>query len=267
MDRLEQALEKARTQRRFRAPRAATVPTLPAAETAVWDDAHLEANRIIGHRLRSTEADRLRLLRAQILQTMAERNGKTLAITSPDYGDGKTTLAINLALSIALDHKQTVLLADLDLRKPCIASYLGLDAQAGLTEHLLDGVPLADVLVRMPSPRLTVLPAGRAFDNSSEIIGSPRMATLANELKTRYPDRLVIYDMPPLLTQDDPLAFGPNIDAVLMVVREGTTRLEDLERSLSMLEDRPVLGIVLNDALPNGFLGLRRLLSLIRFQR
>jgi Mrp family chromosome partitioning ATPase len=258
MDKLEKALEKSRRLRDAALPgqtrssvpapsRHETVEAPAADEIGRVDAEHLERNRIVAHLTRSAEADTCRQLRTQVLQIMAKSGYRTLAVTSPNYGDGKTTVAINLAVSIALDLKQTVMIADLDLRKPNLPHYLGIQPTAGLTDYLLDNVPLADCLIRQPFERVTVLPAGRALDNSSEVIGSPKMAALAREMKQRYADRIIIYDMPPVLTQDDPLAFLPQIDAVLVVVRDGVTKAEDLRRCLSILQGANVIGTVLNN--------------------
>ncbi|MDE2029134.1 MAG: AAA family ATPase [Alphaproteobacteria bacterium] len=249
MDRLEKAMEKARQARG--APNGASAQGYAdamAALHATVDVAEdiLDRNRIVAHHPRRPEADIFRILRTQILQAMNKSGFKTLAVTSPRYGDGKTTIALNLALSIALDLKQTVLLVDLDFRKPMIHELLGLPRGAGLTDCLIDEVPIAGCLARLPFERLSVLPAGAPLDNSSEILGSPRMAALARELKTRYPDRLVIYDMPPVLAQDDPIAFLPHVDTALVVVRDGVTREAELKACLDMLDGAPILGTVLN---------------------
>lgn len=262
MDKLEKAVEKARLARAGTAA-ARPVGHAPSAQTTAQppltlekngpfsreQEACFEAHRLIAHKTRSEAADTFRLLRSQILNTMAKENLKTLAITSPNYGDGKTTLALNLALSIALDLKQTVLLVDLDLRKPCVDSYLGLETQKGLTDFLAHRAEMPECLYRLPLERLSVLPAGPQLDRSSEALGSPQMAALANELKNRYDDRLIIYDMPPILAQDDPLAFLPHVDAVLLVVRDGETPIKDLKRCLQILEPANVIGTVLNNSL------------------
>lgn len=262
MDKLEKALQKAREMRQVvgvqavgrdgdrqgaagRGPHVAQA--LPEGSVAMDEDL-LEENRIVAHRTRSAEADLFRLLRAQILQTMAARGFKTLAVTSANYGEGKTTIALNLGLSIAQDQKQTVLLVDMDLRKPSVNAYLGLEKSCGLTDCLAGTAQLSDCLVRLPFARMTVLPAGQQVEQSSETIGSPKMGALAEELKMRYADRLIIYDMPPLLAQDDPLAFLPHVDAVLLVVQDGVTKTSEIKRSLEILASAQVLGIVLNNA-------------------
>jgi Mrp family chromosome partitioning ATPase len=220
----------------------------PPTKTFDVDEAHLEKHRILAHHPRTAEADIFRILRTRILQIMSESGFRTLAITSPNYGDGKTTIALNLAVSIALDLKQTVLLADLDLRKPNLCDYLGIDSRIGLSNYLLHDTPLHECLVRPSFDRLNTLPAGPALDYSSEILGSPKMTALARELKTRYADRMIIYDMPPVLAQDDSIAFLPQVDAVLMVVRDGVSRGYEIKRCLDSLSNANVIGTVLNDA-------------------
>ncbi|HEU0118088.1 MAG TPA: CpsD/CapB family tyrosine-protein kinase [Alphaproteobacteria bacterium] len=263
MDRLEKALEKARQLRESElatqptgagqtvasANRATTGYTRPLnSEPMTVGEAQLERHRVLAHHTRNPEADIFRILRTQILQIMNKSGYRTLAITSPNYGDGKTTIALNLGMSIALDLKQTVLLVDLDLRKPNLHEFLGLERTRGLSDHLLDNVPLSDCLTRLSFDRLSILPAGRPLDNSSEVLGSPKMAALANELKTRYPDRMIIYDMPPVLAQDDPIAFLPHVEATLMVVYDGVTRVNDLKQCLNVLSNANIIGTVLNNA-------------------
>ncbi len=209
-------------------------------------EAVLDRHHIVAHRTRSKEADLFRFLRTQILQKMAENGFKTLAISSPRYGDGKSTTAANLAVSIAQDLKQTVLVVDLDLRKPSLAEYLEIQPKFGLTDYLADKASVQECLVRLPFERISVFPAGKPVDRSSETLGSPQMEKLAKELKGRYEDRLIIYDMPPLLEQDDPLVFLPHVDAFLMVVREGVTTIDEIKRSLDILQSAKVIGVVLN---------------------
>ncbi len=211
------------------------------------DENILDSHRIVAHHASTHESDVIRLLRTQVLRDMAQSNFKTLGITSPCYGDGKTTLAINLAISMAMDVKQTVLLVDLDLRKPCLGRYLGLpESLPGLTQYLAGKTDLSHCLQRLPFERLVVLPVGSKIMRSSEVLGQPRMSALAEEMKNRYPDRLIIYDMPPLLVQDDPLAFMPNIDAALLVLRDGVTKADEIKRCFDILGNTHVIGTVLN---------------------
>ncbi len=207
----------------------------------------LEQHRIIAHLPRGVEADRFRLLRTQVLQAMQQGQMRTLGITSPHYGDGKSTVAVNLALSIAHDLNHIVLLVDLDLRKPRVHEYLGLTVERGLTEYFAGTASVAECLIRTNYPRLSVLPAGKRLDHSSEVLGSPRIAALAEEMKRRYEDRLIIYDLPPALAQDDPLVFLPQMDTTLLVLRTGHTRERDLRATMRALANAHVVGTVLND--------------------
>jgi protein-tyrosine kinase len=262
MDKLEKAMAKAREEREAKLRNGYTSQkpvseqhyqphnlALVSGDDAVpLAESQLEHHRILAHRLRSPEADVYRILRTQVLQIMNKSDFRTLAVTSPHYGDGKTTTSLNLAVSIALDLKQTVLLVDLDLRKPSLDQFLGLENMRGLTDHVVDDVPLQDCLARLPFERLSVLPVGRAMDNSSEILGSPKMAALAEELKDRYRDRFIIYDMPPVLAQDDSIAFLPHVEAALLVVRDGVTKIDDLKTCLTRLSNANVIGTVLNNS-------------------
>jgi protein-tyrosine kinase len=253
MDRLEKALEKARQQRKLAiTPSSPSLAkeertTLPSIGYITLDETQLERHRIIAHRTRCREADIFRILRTQVLQAMGKSNFKTLAITSPHYGDGKTTIALNLAMSIALDSKQTVLLVDLDLRKPSLHRYLNIDPKKGLTDFLLDQASVSDCMMRLHLERLVILPSKTILEKSSEVLGSPKMAALANELRTRYQDRLIIYDMPPLLAQDDTIAFLPHVDAALLVVRDGVTKTHEIKRCVDILANTHIIGTVLNN--------------------
>ncbi len=265
MDRLERALQKARELRRggdaesgkTLAPSAKVAPPTEAAQDAPRPmqsaavhipDSTLEQNRIVARLTRSASADVFRILRTKVLQAMARDNMRTIAITSANYGDGKTTIAANLALSIALDVKQTVLLVDLDLRSPSVHEVFGLKTNVGLTDYIVDNAPVSTCIVRPSFDRLALLPITKPIENSSELLGTPKMAQLAHELKTRYPDRLVIYDMPPLLSQDDAMAFLPQVDGVILVVRDRTTKTEDIDHCLHALDGANLIGTVLNNS-------------------
>ena len=206
----------------------------------------LNRNRIVADSKSNSDSDIFRMLRTKVLRKMTQGNLRTLAVTSPNYGDGKTTIALNLAVSLALDVKQTVLLVDMDFRHPSVHTRLGLKPSVGLSDYILQDAPVSECLVNPMIDRLVILPIAQPFQSSSELLGTPKMVSLAHELKTRYADRIVIYDLPPLLAQDDTIAFLPNVDGVLLVVRDGDTRPEDIKHSLRLLEDTNLLGTVLN---------------------
>jgi Mrp family chromosome partitioning ATPase len=121
-----------------------------------------------------------------------------------------------------------------------------------LADVLLDEEPLEHVLVHPGIGRFVLLPAGRAIHRSAETLTSPRMTALVDELKHRYQSRIVVFDLPPVLTNADVLAFGPSLDALLLVTGEGMTRRHDIEEVIVRLKGAvPILGTVLNHAQPS----------------
>lgn len=273
MERLEKALQKARRQRADlvagqpnwaplvppgEARDARAIPIKPTDVTyretrqTVVADPVLDRWRIVARHKRRPEADIFRMLRTKVLQQMNRSGMTTLAVTSPRYGEGKTTIAVNLALSLAMDVNHTVLLVDLDLRKPSLHRCLGLNPEVGINDFLLRDTPIQSCLLHPGFDRVVILPASRMLGASSEILATPRMVALVEELKSRYPDRMVIYDMPPLLTQDDAIAFLPNVDGVLLVVKEGETQREDVRRAVQLLGDS-LLGTVINCSTEHNF--------------
>jgi len=194
-------------------------------------------------------SDAYRILRTQVLQRLNEKNWNTLAITSPGNGAGKSLTAINLAMSLAREVDNTVLLIDANLRSPKLDKYFDFHTDYGLSDYLLEDKPLGEMLVNPQGvSRFVVLPAGRAIENSSEMLSSPKMQRLVEEVKHRYPSRIVIFDLPPLLESSDTLAFIPNADATLVVIEEGKTLENELKQAFELLEGNEVIGTVLNKA-------------------
>jgi protein-tyrosine kinase len=192
-------------------------------------------------------ADAYKILRTQILHRMRAKSRRTLAITSPSIGDGKTTTSINLAISLARDVNQTVLLVDFDLKRPSIGRYFTGRDSLGLIDCLTGDVELADVLVNPGIERLVILPGGKRIRHSSELLSSPRVVQLVEELKSRYEDRLILFDMPPLFAGDDVIAFLPHVDAVMLVVEDGKVSREQLVHANELLGEKSI-GMVLNKA-------------------
>lgn len=191
--------------------------------------------------------DAYKILRTQVTQRLRENGWNVVGVTSPGHGEGKTLTAVNLAVSLAMETTQTVLLVDSDLQDPTVHQVFGLKNCLGLADYLLDDQPVEDLLIHPGIGRFVLLPGGRALSNSTEILTSPKMLALVEELKHRYPSRIIVFDLPPLLHTADVLAFSPYTDALLMVVEEGKTTGEELQRALALIKgSRPVLGTVLN---------------------
>lgn len=193
-------------------------------------------------------ADQYKLLRTMVLNRTRPMGHNTIEITSFKDGEGKSLTSVNLAITLARESRQNVLLVDMDLRRPSMHSILGIGPKPGLKDYFVNGIPLKDILIHPGIERLTVLPAGGRMDNSTEIIGSSRMENLVREIKNRYPDRYIIFDAPALSTCSDPLVLSAYADAILLVARANHTTTEDITSGMALLKDKNVLGIVLNDS-------------------
>lgn len=192
--------------------------------------------------------DAYKVLRTRVLQKMRERGWNTLAVTSPDARAGKTVAAINLAISLASEVNQSVLLVDANLRSPSIHQYFGLSPKLGLADHLLDQVDTGKMLLQPKGlGQLTILPGNRPVINSAEMLSSPQMAHLVEQLRRQDTTRIVVYDLPHLRTPDT-LAFAPLVDAVLLVVEAGGTTDEALRSAAEHLHGTPIIGTLLNKA-------------------
>jgi protein-tyrosine kinase len=214
--------------------------------TVAVDMDTLRRNRLIVAGCDESLTEAYKLLRTQILHLTKPESRNTLMFTGPLPNEGKSLTSINLAIAISQKVGQTVLLVDGDMRNPSIHRYLDLPSGPGLIDHLTSGYPIADCLVHPEGlANLVVLPAGLPTAKSIELLGSPLMADLVQELKHFYPDRYVLFDLPPLLYAD-PLAFAPLVDGIILVVAAGSTPREEIARALAMVQEFPVLGCVLN---------------------
>ena len=211
----------------------------------------LREKRVIVGDTNDSISDQYKVLRTHVLQRLKTNQWNSLAITSPNEGCGKTLTSINLAISLAREVNHSVLLVDLDLRRPSIHHFFFQDEQPGISDYLTEEVELSDVLFNPGLDRLVILPGNKPFTNSSEMLSSPKLVQLVEDLKNRYPNRMVIFDMPPVLSCDDVIAFSPYIDAVMLVIEEGITRKDEIKRAIELLGDSNILGTVLNKSKAN----------------
>lgn len=209
---------------------------------------HLERNRIVAYNKNSNMGSAFDLLRTQVLKIMEENGWRTLAITSPTPEAGKTVLAINLAMSIAHHTTKTALLVDFDLRRPRVGACLGLPMEKSLNELLADEAELQEVLVNPTLPRFVVLPTREPVPHSTEVLSSPAVSHLIADLRERYSSRIVIFDLPPLLSSDDAINVLPQFDCVLLVVANGSNSKKEIDESLFHLGSANLVGTVLNKA-------------------
>ncbi len=213
-------------------------PSLPA----------MRAHRIVTTTQGGPFLEAYKILRAQILPRLQEHGWNVIGVTSPGKAEGKTLVAANLAISIAMDPNHTALLVDANLQTPEVHRLFGIENR-GLADFLLDQVPFPDLLVHPQIDRLVVLPGGGPLQHSVEALTLPKMKALIEEMKYRYSSRIVLVDLPPLLNRADVLAVAPMLDAVLLVVEAGRTTENEVRQSFSLFNgDVPFLGTVLNKA-------------------
>jgi capsular exopolysaccharide synthesis family protein len=167
-------------------------------------------------------------------------------ITSPTKGAGKTTTAINLAINIARQGSKTALLVDLDLRAPSIHQYFDYHPENGIVDVAQGHVALERTLITPGVDRLSILMGKERYEDSSELLTSNAMRNLIDEVRSRYDERIVIFDMPPILGCDDVAAIAPLMDACLVIIEEEKSQYSELQEALERIEDVAIVGYVLN---------------------
>ena len=224
---------------------------MPLAPEIVLNLPHLEAHRIIAYDIEDPRSRSFDMLRTQMLQPMDLKSWHLLGVTSPTQGCGKTVVSINLALSIARQPDRQVLLVDMDLQKPKVATYLGIRAQEGLLSVLEGRSPLSNAIIpaRIRNHQLMVLPCEEATPRSSEWMASRQMSTVLQDIKRMFPGWTVILDFPPILAGDDFITILPQIDSVLFVVGAGVTTKSEIKDCNKHLDTASVIRVVVNKAL------------------
>jgi capsular exopolysaccharide synthesis family protein len=198
----------------------------------------------------SFAGEQYKILREQLKKLYSEQDSRLLAIMSPVKGDGKSTVAANLASVIALDHEQQVLLIDADLRSPSIHNFFGIKSTPGLADYLGSDSSsnIWNYFQNTPLDGLRVLPAGRPTQLSSELLGSEKMKSLLKDIRLKFPGCQIIIDTSPVLSTSDPLVLAQQVDNIVMVVRAGATPRECLSEAIKSLGSDRVKGIILNGA-------------------
>jgi capsular exopolysaccharide synthesis family protein len=206
----------------------------------------MQERRLVMGLRNDPHANVFRQLRTNVLRQMREKKWTSIAVVAPTAACGKTFVTANLAIAIAMEVNQTVLVVDADLRNPRVGWQFGMEVEKGLLDYLNSDVPVEDLLVNPGFDRLVVLPGRHTSGSSSEFLSLPKMSSLVEELKSRYQSRIILFDLPPLLTSDDALLFMPHFDAALLIVEDGMTTPEEINHSLSILEETNLAGMVLN---------------------
>src|SRR5882672_2360947 len=238
---------------RFKGPEIR--PTRPVRTTARTLNIDLDSLRsqsiLTPDAVRTPVAEGFRRIKRRILANLANSKAgaptNLVMVTSALPGEGKTFCATNLAISIALEMDRTVLLVDADVAKPSMPRTLGLEAEQGLMDVLLDPrIDLADVLWKTTIDKLMLLPAGTTHQHATELLASEAMAMLLQEMAARYRDRVIVFDSPPLLAASEASALAHHMGQIVMVVEAGRTTERALKDAVARIESSNVVGIVLN---------------------
>lgn len=188
-------------------------------------------------------ADRYRLLNTRIQQRMAPREWKQLGVTSPAPREGKSLTALNLAITASRESSDPVILVDADTRQPSVCPYLGVEPKASLADYLDGNAGLADVVFTTPTyPGLHII--GNVQSTGRNALSKDKLDDLFHEIDNENVS--VVVDLPPVLLGDDVLLVAPHIDAMLIVLRDEQSNLDDLKATTDLLGDFNLLGTVLN---------------------
>ena len=203
---------------------------------------------------RSLITEEFRRIKRHLLMNVSGRGAKKvdhpniIMVTSSLPNEGKTFSAINLAMSIAMEQDKTVLLVDADVANPSVAKDLGIEnIDSGLVEFLAGDVSaLSDVILNSDVPKLKILPAGRTHQHATELLSSERMDDLIDELAKRFPDRIVIFDSPPLLVTTEAAVLAEKMGQIFMVVEAEKTHQQAVKDALQLLDQSKIIGLILN---------------------
>jgi len=221
-------------------------PVYTESRCVVPDREVMEKNRCICMFPDSPYLGSYKLLRTQIQKSVINKNWRTLMVTSVLPGEGKTLTSINLSLTFARAFDLTVLLMDCDLHRQDVHKYMGIDSDSGLVDYLVNSVPLKDLIIWPSIEKMTLISGSKTIQETTEVLTSPRMKALVEEVKTRYNDRYIIFDVPPVLSTADAVAFASFVDCIVMVVEAGRTPVEDINKALELIPKEKFLGFVLN---------------------
>lgn len=241
------------------APVAPPIPTAPkTSRSVVLDTARLAlAGTVDWTADRTPVMEELRLIKRRLLRrAFNEANGPDsishlVMITSAKPREGKTFTSTNIAISISLEEDYNVLLVDADVRRQALRQNLGLEANQGFVDLLLNpGLDMADVLLRTNIPRLSILPAGMMSDRAPELLASSRMRDLIDDMAQRYRDRIIIFDTAPCLVSSDAATLAAHVGQVVFVVEAEQTQQHEIVAALNLISACPDISLVLNKAQP-----------------
>ena len=189
-----------------------------------------------------------RLLRGRVLHKVKAGGWSCIGVSSAGPGEGKTITALNLAISIAREKQRMVYLLDLDMRNPSVFERVGVAPAVPLSRYFSEGVAPEEVLYETNVENLVIAGNREHVASASELLASNRLDQLMTYIRRRSRNALIIVDLPPVLSTDETLVVAHRLDAAFIVVAEGITRREGLEKALGQLADLHVAGVILNRA-------------------
>jgi len=227
----------------------------PSSRPVVLDEAALAAAGIVlPSAPRSQTADQYRVIKRPLISNAMGKgaavlnHGNLIMVTSAVAGEGKSFTAINLAMSIAAELDNTVMLVDADVARPSVLRMLGLPHGPGLLDLLEGKADMASVLLKTNIDKLTLLPSGTPHPRATELLASDAMRQLLEDMARRYPDRIIIFDSPPLLLTTESRVLATQMGQIVVVVEADRTLQADVQHALSTIENCPVRMMLLNKA-------------------
>jgi len=227
-------------------------PVVTARRVELDLDAMATAGLVTPNAPRSHAADQYRVIKRPLISNAMGKgasilnHGNLIMVTSALAGEGKSFTAVNLAMSIAAEMDHTVMLVDADVARPSLLRMLNLPPSPGLLDVLKGNADMASVLLRTSIEKLTLLPSGTPHPRSTELLASDAMRLLLDDIAKRYPDRIIIFDSPPLLLTTEARVLATQVGQVVMVVQAEKTLRADVQRALATIEACPVRMMLLN---------------------
>lgn len=206
----------------------------------------MDKNMIAFLKPQSFEAEQFKILRTKLLFPQSGKPARIIMITSALPGEGKSFVAVNLAVSIAQGLHEHVLIVDCDMRMPSIHQRFGFSNVPGLSEYLSDGKPLSSFLLKTRIEKLSILPGGTPPHNPSELLASRQMSNLLQEVKERYNDRYIIIDSPPPKLTAETHTLSRQVDGILLVVKYRSTPRKMVSDVIEIVGKEKILGVILN---------------------
>lgn len=234
--------------------------TPAASETVGISLDRIDPNLVSVVNPQSMETEIFKVLRGKILFPASGKPPRSIMVTSAVPGEGKSFVSSNLAVNMAQNIEDHVLLMDCDLRRPTIHRMFGLGRVKGLSDHLANGNKIAELLIKTGLGKLSIFPSGTPPHNPSEVLSSAKMASLLEELKSRYDDRFIIIESPPPMLAPETSAIAKQVDAIIVVIRFGSTPMDAVEELIDTLGKEKIIGAVINrfDARPSRYYGYKK---------